>query len=216
MSPKLPQQKTTHTRACLRPARAGGRQAFTLVETLVAITILTVALIPIILIATQSISSASQSRNQMIASYLVQDAMDFIIAKKNENIIQCKDVDKESKCNSSGNVFGEDWLADMRDCIVTGAGNNRGCMVNTDRTVGLYTVICPSAGCPFMFYDTSKGTYGHTTGVPTVFKRTVKFMPFTGSMNDGMAVEVVVSWKGSGFKVNNDVKLKTNIYNFKP
>ncbi|MDQ3014342.1 MAG: type II secretion system GspH family protein [bacterium] len=121
-------------------------RGFTLVETLIAISILSLALLPPVYTAYQSVVSANFAKDQMIASYLAQDAMDYIIAKKNQNIIACtNNQNDDDNDNGNGNPpddedcdqpntsnrkheFGQYWLADLHEC----SGVNK-CNVDTTR-----------------------------------------------------------------------------------
>ena len=58
---------------------------FTLVETLVAISILLLAVTAPLTIAYQGIASTSFVRDQIIATYLAQDAIEAIITQKRQN-----------------------------------------------------------------------------------------------------------------------------------
>ena len=60
------------------------QKGFTLLEALVAISILMVAVSAPIAIAQKGLSSAVYSKDQMIASYLAQDALEYIKNKRDE------------------------------------------------------------------------------------------------------------------------------------
>lgn len=72
------------------PARTCFRGGVTLLEALVAISILMVAVATPITIAQKGLSSATYSKNQMIASYLAQDAIEYIKNKRDEVSIKNK------------------------------------------------------------------------------------------------------------------------------
>jgi prepilin-type N-terminal cleavage/methylation domain-containing protein len=114
-------------------------KGFTLVETLVAIGILSMAIAPALYTAYQSIIAVNFARDQMTASYLAQDAMDYLIAKKNQNIIACTDGNPNhtAACNypdPAPKEFGNYWLADLALCDATGSSNiNKKCEIDTTR-----------------------------------------------------------------------------------
>lgn len=167
------------------------KKGFTLVETLVAILILTFAIIPVMYIASQGATSATQSRNQIIAAYLAQDAMDFILAVKNENIMACKKV--KNTCTSSNGTVSKDWLANLR----TNCTNSKTCDIITDRISGVYTVACTSSTtCPKLYYNNATGYYTHTSSPPnTVSTDFVRSVTMTKINNvpggDAMSVGLV-------------------------
>ncbi len=181
------------------------KKGFTLVETLIAVSIITLALIPPLYTAYQSIISANFARDQMIANYLAQDAMDYIIGKKNQNIYACtneredsasaSDDDKDcDKPNPDDGAFGRFWLADLDACntSVTPADPSRKCHVDTTRTcnydpgTGTCTqpftyeyVACSGSDLScYLVFDRQRNMYRPyvvTTGVPAEYKTVTKF-----------------------------------------
>lgn len=153
-------------------------RGFTLVETLIAVSILSLALLPPVYTAYQSVVSANFAKDQMIASYLAQDAIDYIIAKKNQNIIACtnnqNDDDNDitngnppdiADCNQADatqrhHEFGRYWLADLYDCI----GVNK-CIIDTTRRRNeVYTFPYIEANCAttpdcYLWFDKVRNMY---------------------------------------------------------
>ena len=60
-------------------------RGFTLIETFVAISIIMVAIVGPLLIVSRALSSSYYARDQIIAFYLAQDAVEFIRNKRDEN-----------------------------------------------------------------------------------------------------------------------------------
>jgi len=82
------------------------KKGFTLLEALVAISILMVAVAAPITIAQKGLSSATYSKNQMIASYLAQDVIEYIKNKRDEvsiNNLNYGDWDNLSIFGLNGN-----------------------------------------------------------------------------------------------------------------
>jgi prepilin-type N-terminal cleavage/methylation domain-containing protein len=77
------------SRTILRHARPRG---FTIIETLVAITILMIAVAGPLVIATKGLTSALASKNQMVASYLAQDTLETIKNKRDGNVANHQDT----------------------------------------------------------------------------------------------------------------------------
>ena len=75
---------------------------FTLLETLVAIAILAVSLAGPISIAAQGLSSAFFAKDQIIAFYLAQEAVEYVRSIRDENILT-----------------GSDWLNGLEECFDT-------------------------------------------------------------------------------------------------
>jgi prepilin-type N-terminal cleavage/methylation domain-containing protein len=222
-----------------------GKQGFTLVETLIAVAILALALVPPTYTAYQSVISANFAKDQMIANYLAQDAMDYIIAKKNQNIIACTttindgtaDADIKA-CNVADSVtpakdFGRYWLADLNACDMTSNGNNK-CIVDTTRVCNPdasnictqpYVYAYPYPDCTgsdqscYVFYDLQRKMYRPMTVAPTDYRTVTKFKRYVTikTLNDHEAqVSSVVTWKSRGLSGNDSITVRTNIYRIIP
>jgi type II secretory pathway pseudopilin PulG len=88
---------------------------FTLIEALVAISILMIAIASPITIAQKSLSSSMFSRDQMIANFLIQDAIEGV-----------KNIRDQIAMNSSSTDF---WLSELEPCICNDDANNN-CNLN--------------------------------------------------------------------------------------
>ena len=86
-------------------------KGFTLVETLVAITLLTVAIIAPMSLATKSLSAAYYARDQVIASNLAQEAIEAVRNRRDGNIlrtVQGNTVDLLDGITTDGSPFAID------------------------------------------------------------------------------------------------------------
>ncbi len=139
---------------------------FTLLETLAALSVLTLAITGPLALASYAIRSASVSQNQLMTFYLAQEAMEYIKNKRDNNALA-----------------GASWLNGMtncrsaNDCTIDVPNNN----VQT----------CPS-GCPKLKYDGTTGFYNYQTGSDTIFTRQIKFSQIS---NYEEKVAVTVSWQ---------------------
>ena len=125
------------TRECKQKELAT-RSGFTLVETLVAIAILMIAIAGPLTVAEKGLSAAIYARNQLMASYLAQDAMESIknvvdsneltIAKNGNESIPWLSINGGStnflsdNCNSSSNLCAIDTTVStvsISPCTIT-------------------------------------------------------------------------------------------------
>jgi type II secretory pathway pseudopilin PulG len=81
-------------------------KAFTIVETLVAISVLMIAIAGPLVVASKGLTSAVYSKNQMTASYLAQESMEIIKNRRDNNMVN-----------------GDNWLDDMEFCQGPAGGN---------------------------------------------------------------------------------------------
>ena len=91
------------------------QKGFTLVESLISITILTISIAGPLSLAGSGLLSANIAQKHIIAYYLAQDATEFLINKKVQNKINLE----------------VDMLKDLNDCITTTADPDTVCSINT-------------------------------------------------------------------------------------
>ncbi|MCI0533190.1 hypothetical protein L0Y49_03130 [bacterium] len=116
---------------------------FTLIETLVAITFLMLAVVGFLAVSTRGISIGSFAKDEMIAGYLAQDAMEYIRAKKDTNILS-----------------GGSWLDGFPlPCINP---SPQKCSIDTATEAAL---PCGGSKCINISYNTDTGLYGYGSGV---------------------------------------------------
>lgn len=173
-----------------------GRSGFTIIETLVAITVLMIAVAGPLVVATRGLNSALASKNQMIASYLAQDTLETIKNVRDGNIF-----------SNPGNIEGT-WLSvgsyTLDSCYEDASGHS--CDLNpvdADNAGNLDMVNCQtqigslnSYGCK-IYYNSTTG-YTHSSNSPGVFSGFYRrfYLDNLGT-NNGKSerrVHVIVDW----------------------
>jgi type II secretory pathway pseudopilin PulG len=199
-----------------RPLKA----AFTLIETLVAITILVLAIVAPMSLTVRSLSSAYYARDQITASNLGQEGIEAVRSLRDHNVLLI------SKTNNSGvNIFDgipiNQWFTiDTRNnaVIQNNCGNANACPVlQTD---------C-GAKCPAqnegVFYGYPQVALGDNAGnwANTIFKRALFacYIQSSGScssaVSDEIKLTVIVSWKSTSFQARS-ITLYENLYRWIP
>lgn len=182
-----PSQRDARRMAAIRSSerriaqcRTPGGTGFTLIETLVAISLLTISVVAPIALTVQSLRAAYYSRDQITAFYLAQEAIEAVRAIRDGQVLQIA----QSPNGSSINLFGaipldQDFTIDARKTNPTQAIN-----------------AC-SGACPVLQTD---GTlYGYESGWSnTTFTRTVR-AHFVGTSQDELRITVTVSWRTNSY-----------------
>lgn len=167
------------------------KSGFTLIETMIALTVLTMLILGPITLATKSISYALTSQNQITASYLAQEAVEYILNIRDNNFLHIPSLD---------------WLEGLNQCF--GAW---GCYIDVPNKI-----INPCGGeCPKIKYDSSGFYYNYGPGQDTIFIRKVKIKKIEiGGVEDEARVEVTVQWP-ERFGGQKSFTLQEEIFNWK-
>ena len=151
---------------------------FTIIESLVAISVLLISIAGPISLAQQSMVSARLTKNQISAFYLAQDAIEFIRSKRDSNILA-----------SEGDPA--IWLSGLGDCLL---GE---CLVDVPAGI-----ISDCGGeCALIRKDNDpingSGLYGYDSGwTETNFRRNITMTALTtgGVPSKEVYVEVEILW----------------------
>lgn len=173
------------------------QKGFTLLEALVAISILMVAVSAPITIAQKGLSSAVYSKDQMIASYLAQDVLEYIKNKRDEASIN--DV------NSNWDEVWEDADNSLYLCL-----QSLGCQIDT-----VNDVVTAYSETGFLKKDIDDRfySYGDITHNSENTKFTRKVLIEKENNADQALVTVTVRWNGEADN-KNKVEVKTLIFNY--
>ena len=139
-----------------------------MLETLVSISILTLAIIGPLALASYSIRSARVSQNQLTTFYLAQEAMEYIKNTRDNNVLDDKD-----------------WLKGTKDC----EKKDYGCTIDVPNND---IKKCDSSGCQKLKYDSTTGFYNNKNGSDTIFTRRIELDEVSKYEEK---VTVTVSWQ---------------------
>lgn len=140
------------------------KKGFTLVEALVAITIVLISVVGPLTIISKTLSFARYARDEITAFYLAQDAIEFIRNTRDKN-----------------SIGGSAWLSGLSNCV--------GGMCTVDSAAG--AIASCGASCPPLKLSSS-GVYGYVSGSNTPFIREVLITETSG--NKEATIDVTVRW----------------------
>lgn len=170
-------------------AKLKTHQGFTLVETLAAVSLLSIAIVAPMVLTMQSISSAYLARDQITAFYLAQEAIESVHAIRDGQILQ---IALTPSGGQPIDLFGPLAPYANRQPFYIDATNN--------------SIQACQGTCPKLKTDGPNGTlYGYSGTTDTIFTRTViacyvqaNGCAGTPATNE-MRLTVTVSWKTGSF-----------------
>ena len=173
--------------------KAGG---FTLIETMVAVSLLTVAIIAPMSLTSQSLAAAFYARDQVTAYNLAQEGIEAVRAIRDGQILQIS-----QNSNASGiDLFGpipvdQDFIIDSRQSVPSSAIQS-----------------CGGSACPALQTDGTLYGYDPDTSVwlPTHFVRTMH-VKYVGASHDEIRVAATVSWPTASGQIRSFV-ISANLY----
>ena len=170
------------------PKLSKNNLGFTLVETLVAISILSISITATLTAVQNGIQNSTIAKDQTTAFYLAQEAMEFIKNKRDENAL------------NSINGGANQWLTGMSNAGGDPCYFGKVCMIDSPaKTItycGMAFDTCSNLNQDTVPSSSTYGLFGYSSGwTPTIFKREVQFKEVSPT-NPGKEVEVTIrmSW----------------------
>jgi Tfp pilus assembly protein PilV len=176
-------------------------KGYSLVEVLVAISILMLSIVGPITIAAKSLQSAQYARQQNTAFFLAQEGITAANALRNDNALQ-------SFLDSTADAW--EWVSqpELAPCFETA-----GCNIDfRDDTLFDNVVSCSTASnCTLQFSTTTnRAAFQHQSGDPSPYTRVITF-EFANP--EEVIVRSTVSWTSIILGGSQEVELTTSLFN---
>ncbi len=184
-------------------------RGFTLVETLVAISILLVVIVGPMTIAQKGMQNAFYAGDQTTAIYLAQEAIEYVQRLRDNNALNEFSDYQLNGSNNNGNT--QSWYTSLdSDCR-----DNDGCDVDFGPNTPIFNDCTTASDCKLEINSNPTiRLYGYGTGwANSLYERRIRVGNYS---NGGYPVTVTVSWTANIFgNVTNNartVTLQTYIY----
>lgn len=177
----------------LEPRTYNLSRGFTLLETLVAVTLLTLSIVAPMSLASRSLASAYYARDQVTAFHLAQEAIESVRAIRDGNILS--------------NALGTQ--TDILSGIPIGTPFTVDTRLPTSDPDYIDETACISGTCPPLEVNTSLGLYGYGHGLSgwavTRFTRTASttVVRSDAGVPQEILMSVTVSWQTGSFKARS-------------
>ncbi len=159
-------------------------RGFTLLEVLIAITIFIFALVATMTAARSGLASAYESRDQVIAFYLAQEAVEFIRNKRDTNSIL-------------NTVTPTNWLSGVSNLSSDPCYPGKVCLI--DVVANQITACASPTTCPNLRQDVNTKMYGYDSSWSlNQFKREVRVQNINA---DEVSMTVLITWPKGSFEV---------------
>ncbi len=176
-------------------------RAFTLIETLVAVSLLVIAIVAPMSLVAQSLTTAYYARDQVAAYSLAQEGIEVVRGVRDGNILL-------NATTGSSN--------DLLSGIIPNGQNENTFIVDATKT-GLAAITpCGLGTCPLLQVDPANSLYGYAAGwTNTKFRRTVN-AKYVGPVainggKDEIRVTVTITWETATGRTRS-FKMYSNMY----
>ncbi len=180
------------------------QSGYSLVEVLIAISILLVTLIGPLTIAQKGLQNASFAKQQNTAFFLAQEALEAVIKIREDEALQ-----SYVAAQNTSNTSFDSW-EDIEDMDEDISGNpictlEDPCGIDIENAMSLF--LCAEQSCDLYLHESGRTRYQHDPGgAPTSYRREV----ILDSDQDRVHVRAIVTW---GSRDDQKVELETFVYN---
>lgn len=184
---------------------------FTLVETLVAVSIFTVSVLALMMVLSNSLSNANYAKRKLVATFLAQEGVEYMRNLRDTYVLYEPSPPPPPNQNRWVNFKGH-----ISDC-------NSACYFDhteidffdqSQPIIDMPIVLCPAQNCSELFYDSLTGEYNYdVAGINSGYIRKIQISDVTGSVN-GDEVKVISTVSYSTPSGTKSISLEENLFNW--
>ena len=167
------------------------QKGFTLIETMVAVTIIALAIAGPLTTASRAIVAGELSRDQFVASYLAQEGIEYVRAMRDDEFLALYPPQPGTAATAWNNFLNGVSAGSIAGCRATT------CTLDPAKAMNQALASCSGSACTPLYL--SNGIYTQQSTIPgsvkTSFTRTIQ--AFTVSANEEQIVSTV-SWTFHG------------------
>lgn len=159
---------------------------FTLVEVLIAISILSLSILATFTAVSHSMRASNFTEDQIIAYHLADEALELVRNRRDGNAI--------SHINALATGGSVSWLSGIPQSGGSPCPSSTACYVD----IPYNTITACSSGhasCPVLLYNSTNGLYSYNSGVSTPYRRSITMTSISATE---LSVTVRVSWTAQG------------------
>lgn len=181
------------------------KKGFTILETLVAISILILSITGPIVFTQNALRASFLARDQITAFFLAQDAIEYIKWVRNENLLEIYQT-------PAGGTPG-DWLEGLDECV----DDSKTCTIDTtadspDTASDIKSCISDEEGCntDHPLKKDNNGVYGFGGTDDSIFSRSINIKEIVPDTE--AEVTVTIKWKSHESVGEREIVVKENIF----
>lgn len=182
--------------------RVSCSRGFTLIETMLAVLLLTTAIAGPLTIASRGLMAAVVAKDQITAFYLAQDAMEYVRFVRDSACLTAGPQTVAGGCPQGS------WLTRLAPCV--SADGTASCTVDSIQD----TITAYSAGSELK-YDTANKFFSYTTGAqtPQRYNRRVYIQHNpSGTTPDEALVTVTVTWSDIAGVTHAPITIRESLF----
>lgn len=173
-------------------------QGFTLVETLLAVLILSLSIAGPLTIASKGITATMIAKDQFTAFFLAQDAMEYVRFARDSACLAA--VGGTDGCPSAS------WLSGLSSCLST--VSPAGCYVDSIQS----TVLPCTTTCPTLNYNSTNRYFSYSASDPATPQRFIRTVSITNTTADEAVVTVTVIWNDLAGATRTPIVVRESIF----